>query len=187
MSLPHNCIGTFYRHPLTTVDIFDTFFNVLCSFDSSLFSNLVLLGDFNVNYFDTNSSLYMYVSLHRVTSSFDFSQVVWGPTKEGCSGSSTLVDLVFVSNSALCDDCFVIPTLSSSDHKGVFLSLKWVTGNMDSQPRRNVWRYNHADFAQANELLCELDLDNILDHANIQTTWRRFKSAFLDAVVWGTG
>ena len=40
------CLDTFYRPPSDKVDIFDTLFNVLCSLNSSLFSNLILFGDF---------------------------------------------------------------------------------------------------------------------------------------------
>ena len=42
-------------------------------------------------------------------------------------------------------------------------------------------RYKHADFDKANKLLCDMDLDKILN-ADIQTKWKRFRSAFLDVM-----
>ena len=51
-----------------------------------------------------------------------------------------------------------------------------------SIPRRRVWRYKHADFDRANELLCDVDLDNILNPYHIQMSWKRFKSTFLDVM-----
>jgi len=67
------CLGSFYRPPSDKVDIFDTLFNVLCSRNSSLFSDLILLCDFNVNYLDSTSSLH--TLLHSTISSFDLAQV----------------------------------------------------------------------------------------------------------------
>ena len=58
------CIGVFYRPPSTGTDIFDTLGTALGSLDSSHFSNFVLLGDFNVNYFLTNSLLYRQLEYH---------------------------------------------------------------------------------------------------------------------------
>ena len=38
----------FYRPPSSSLTIFDNLFDILCSFKSSLFSNFILLGDFNI-------------------------------------------------------------------------------------------------------------------------------------------
>ena len=51
-----------------------------------------------------------------------------------------------------------------------------------SIPHHRVWRYKHADFDRANELLCDMDLDNILNPYDIQMSWKRFKSTFLDVM-----
>ena len=40
----------------------------------------------------------------------------------------------------------------------------------------------HADFDRTNELLCDMDLDTILNPYDIQMSWKRFKSAFLDVM-----
>ena len=112
-----------YSPPSDKVDIFDTLFNVLCSLNSSLFSNLILLGDFNVNYLDSTSSLY--TLLHSIISSFDLTQVVQEPTSVVDNGSATLIDPAFLSNPSCCEECSVIPPLSNSEHNGISLTLKW--------------------------------------------------------------
>jgi len=103
------CLGTFYRPPSDNVDIVDTLFNSLCLLNSSLFSNLILLGDFNVNYLDSTSSLY--TLLHSIISSFHLT-VVQEPTRVVENGSATLIDLAFLSNPSCCEECSVIPPLS---------------------------------------------------------------------------
>ena len=44
-------IGVFYRPPSSPAIVMDTLFNVLSSFDIHIFSNLVLIGDFNIDFY----------------------------------------------------------------------------------------------------------------------------------------
>ena len=62
------------------------------------------------------------------------------------------------------------------------LTLKHQHVDSISMPRHRVWRYKHADFDRANELLCDMDRDDILNSYDIQMSWKRFKSAFLDVM-----
>ena len=48
--------------------------------------------------------------------------------------------------------------------------------------RRKVWRYKHADFERANDMICDLDLDEILVRDDIQATWSKLKNAFLNTM-----
>ena len=45
--------------------------------------------------------------------------------------------------------------------------------------KRSIWRYAHADFDTACNLLDELDLDTIIDDSSIENSWSRWKDAFL--------
>ena len=62
ISIYRNClrikIGTFYRHPNSSVSVMDHLFSVLESLDSSFFSDFVLLGDFNIDFCNSNLPLY---------------------------------------------------------------------------------------------------------------------------------
>ena len=51
-----------------------------------------------------------------------------------------------------------------------------------SLPRRTVWRYKFADFERANELLCDLDVNEVLDPSSIQRSWAKLKAIFLDVI-----
>ena len=73
---------------------------------------------------------------------------------------------------------YIYSTLANSDHLGLSLSMK--TDNLPSNffPHRRVWKYKHA----ANEMLWGMNLNDILDLNDIQTSWLCFKTAFLDVV-----
>ena len=87
----------------------------------------------------------------NTVNSFSLTQVVPSNTHFSPSGASSLTVLAFISwRSSLCS-CSTIPPLGTSDHCGLELSLKWKVLNLSKQ--RIVWRYDHADFQTANELL----------------------------------
>ena len=66
------CLGVLY-HPLDAGHfILDCVSNVLCKLDSNLFSNFVLIGDFNYN----NTNHYFYNQLTSFMSSFSLTQFV---------------------------------------------------------------------------------------------------------------
>ena len=90
---------------------------------------------------------------------FYFAQVVDTPTHFSPNGRSTLIDLVFVSNLHSFSNCSVILQLSNSDHLGLMVTLKHQYVAPISIPCCRVWRYKHADFDRANELLCDMDLN----------------------------
>ena len=63
----------------------------------SLYSNFVLIGDFNVNLLDTM----LYHSLHDILSSFNLLQVV----EETTCGTASLIDLVLMSKPSSLQHC----------------------------------------------------------------------------------
>ena len=75
-----------------------------------------------------------------------------------------------------------IPQLSNLDHLGLSLLMKHCNVPSVSHPRRTMWRYNLADFDRANKLLCDLEIDELLDPASIQRSWKNLKAAFLDVM-----
>ena len=58
-----------------------------------------------------------------------------------------------------------IPPLSNSDHLGLHVMISGQTNQTIAKNayHRQIWHYTHADFDMASELLCNLDLDAILD------------------------
>ena len=76
-------------------------------------------------------------------------------------------------------DCCTIPELSNSDHLGLMLTMRHRHVSQAPTPRGSVWRYNLANFELANDLLCDVDFDEILDFNDIQKSWMQFKAVFL--------
>ena len=102
-------------------------------------------------------------------------------------GSTSLIDLVFTLTPSQVLGCTTIPPLDNpnakSYHLGILLTISWKSPvpQRNHPLKRRVWRYNHADFDRANELLCDLNPNDIF-HTNIQTSWLQFKCAFLDVM-----
>ena len=55
------CICLFYRPPSSPVHIFDDLCNTLCQIIPFSFSTFLLIGDFNVNFFNTSHFLYSHI------------------------------------------------------------------------------------------------------------------------------
>ena len=160
-------IGVFYRPPSSPSIVMDTLFNTLSSLDIHVFSNLVLLGDFNI---DTLSpSHYLYHHLSQILDCFSLSQVNSTPTHCSQSGRQTLIDLVLLSSPEHLISCETIPPLRSSDHLclHVVISGQARQNVIKSNTRRKIRRYAQADFDSASLLLSSLDLNTVLDPNNI--------------------
>ena len=91
-------LGLFYRPPNSPSPVLDDLLTVSYSHvDISVFSNFILLEDFNVNFLDPQHPLFR--KLQLLASSLCSSQVVTEPTHIS-STSCTLIDLVFLSTPA---------------------------------------------------------------------------------------
>ena len=115
------CLGTFYRPPSSSVFIFDTFFDVLRSLGMSLFSNFVLLGDFNDDVL-SNSCLCNQLN-YNILYSFHLTQVMTEPTHAKPDVTSSLIDLVLMSIPESLSECVTVPPLANSDHLGMSLCI----------------------------------------------------------------
>ena len=81
-------------------------------------------------------------------------------------GTTSLIDLVLMSNPSSMQHCSVIPPLSNSDHNGVELSIKWKSGNPKLCPQ-TIWKYSLADFSRANDEIECVDWDTLLHDRNL--------------------
>ena len=155
------CIALFYRPPSSPVSTFDNFCTIVQSLDPALFSNFVLIGDFNIDFYNSHHPLYS--RLNCLISTLSLSQIVSQDTHFGPHGSS-LIDLVLLSQPNQLLNCSVIPPLGNSDHHGITLSLKWRLSSKPATTKpRSIWRYRHADFERACTLLDLTNWDQITD------------------------
>ena len=106
-------VGLFYR-PLVPPVFLWILHSSLQDANVCNFSNFVLLGDFNINY--NNPSHPYFTDLCNLINSFSLIQVVPEPTHTSPSGSTSLIDLVMISNLSMLSSCIVTSPLGSSDH-----------------------------------------------------------------------
>ena len=86
---PKFCIALFYRPPSSDNSVLDNLFSTSCSIFITLPCKLILLGDFNINFLSSCTSLY-----RSIMSSFNLHQIVSEPTRIS-NLCSTLIDLIF--------------------------------------------------------------------------------------------
>ena len=170
-------LGVFYRPPNSPTSIFDTLLCALCSYvDVSLFSNFVLLGDFNVNVFNPLSP--MFNNLQTLLSSLCLVQIVSEPTRTTQTSCST-IDLVLMSSPSYLNSCTTIPPLSNSDHHGLSVLLSTGTPPPSQKPNsRRIWRYSLANFNLACEMLDSTDWDSIFSE-DVNSSWQKWRARFL--------
>ena len=106
------------------MSLFDTLLSVICNYLNKYGrSDLILLGDFIVDFLNPHSTQFSKLSVIMVSSLF-LSQIVNEPTCPSGNGlAGLLLDLVFVSNPLCVTSCQTIPSLSNSDHLGLSISV----------------------------------------------------------------
>lgn len=173
------CIALLYRPPSCPVTVFDTLFTTLQSLDAGLFSNFVLLGDFNIDF--CNPHHYLYSRLASMLSTFSLTQVVSDYTHHGPHGDS-LIDLVLLSQPSQLIDCSTIPPLGNSDHLGIAVTLKWrLTSKQHTNKPRSIWRYKYANFERACILLDLTNWNQVITE-DVNSAWRNVQKRFLDVM-----
>ncbi len=177
------CLTVFYRPPSSSVEIFSqvsTYFYSLCI---TQFSNFIFVGDFNINVMDSSHPCYH--RLQDFMSLFGLSQVVSDVTHTHHNGVSSIIDLVLLSSPSQLIKCYTVPPLANSDHYGIFTSVKWNPVSAPSHRCRTIWRYSHADWDKARELISLRNWDLLLtDDVNISwSNWHKEFVSIMDQCV----
>ena len=176
------CISVFYRPPNSPDSIFDTLLCTLASLNIPSFSHFVLVGDFNVNMEDPSHQLYHKV--HSLLDYFNLTQVVSEFTHTAHCGSTSLIDLVFTSAPSQVLGCTTIPPLDNpsakSYHVGILLTISWKAPGLqrNHSSKRTAWRYAHADFAKASQMISETNWDALYSE-DINLYCTRWQQTFL--------
>ena len=143
-------------------------------------ANFILLGDFNINFFDTSHTLFS--KLYLVSNSLSLTQIVSVPTHFSPTCSS-LIDLVFMSSPDNLIFCETVSPLSNSDHLGLFLAVSAVKAK--SNPKRNgrkIWRYALADYNLAHEMLDAIDWSALFQSADVNNCWSLWYTKFMQVM-----
>ena len=171
------CVSVFYRPPSSPTSVLDELCTYFETIDITQFANIVVVGDFNIDM--STSSHPLYHKLSTVMSTYSLSQVVSDYTHVHHNGTSSTIDLLFISNPRLIRNCLTIPALANSDHLGVLARLQLKSSIPIKTKARIVWRYGLADWDKACELIEATDWMSLLDHSDVDRSWSNWKNAFL--------
>ena len=173
--------NAFYRPPSSSSLLLHSLSLYIESLSTPQYSNFILLGDFNVN-FCSHSTNPLFSKLVELSSSFGLHQLVNEPTHTHHSGSTSIIDLVFVSTPELVTHCIVIPSLCNSDHKGVEIDCSWKStarhNCVNNSAGRTVLSYKLADWDKANSLIDAFHWDVLLS-SDINESWSNWCEKFL--------
>ena len=100
--------------------------------------------------------------------------------QSGRTWPSSTIDLLWTSNPRLINDCATVPALSNSDHLGLLAHLRLKSASPIKTKTRSVWRYSLADWDKACQLIESTDWMSLLNTSNIDKSWSKWKSAFLN-------
>ena len=116
--------------------------------------------------------IYVHFPLYCLT------QVVTGPTHEHHDGTTSTIDLVFMSEPSTLKSCVTIPPLSNSDHLGIMVTLNRKPIKAEKIKGRLIWRYSLADWLKACQLIDDFDWDSILSR-NVELSWKLWHQQFM--------
>ena len=156
-------IAGFYRPPNSSPDVFKSLHSVLSSLRRQNFSNLVLCGDFNIDlrYSRPNDSL----SLLQLD--FQLTQVINEPTRVSPS-SSSMIDLIFLSNPTTLVSCGTEAPLANSDHHSVAVTINVSSKPFQPKPpKKQVWLYSQTNISLATQLLKALPVATAADDTDL--------------------
>ena len=180
-SLAPLTMALFYRPPSSPYNVLDNLLTILCTYiDPSCLANFILLGDFNINFFDTSHPLFSKLTL--VSNSLSLTQVVTVPTHV-TSTCSSLIDLVFLSTHSNLIFCETVAPLSNSDHLGLSLAVSAVKAKCNpKRSGRKIWRYALADYDLAHEMLDAIDWSALFQSSDVNTCWALWHTKFLQVM-----
>ena len=160
------CVRLFYRPPSSPVSVLDNFYTVLEGLDPSYFSNFVLLGDFNIDFYNPHS--HQHCKLTDVMHAFSLTQAVGEALHTTPTGKETMIDWALVSQMTKLRHCAVIPPIANSDHNGLLLQWIWkLPVNQTRLKPRQIWRCAQGDFERAKDMLSSVDWEQLIDPTDV--------------------
>ena len=159
-------LQSIYHPPSSNVHYYDC---ILEDIDKaySTGSELILMGDFNCDVFSDKS--FVTDKICHISSSFTLEQVISEPT---CvvETSSTLIDLIFVSNSLIVISSGVpVINISLSDHYAVFAIIDLKVKNRSIKTSRSYKHFNRDNFIH--DLCYSDELNSVLYHDDVFGTY----------------
>ena len=115
---------------------------------SQICPNLIIIGDFNQDMLNDRKSQ----NIRNIINIFNLNQVIDTPPRI-TPHSSSLIDLILISDSLHCTDRGTFVPFCS-DHHGIYFSTDFMNTKQTSYSRK-IWQYENADFEQYRQKLSE--------------------------------
>lgn len=128
-------VGNIYRPPNTDINCFVSYLEDILADFCTKFDSIIILGDFNVNMLNLNSSISL--SLLNTVEAFNFKQIISEPTRITNTGS-TLIDLIFCNFSV---NHSGVKDIEISDHMLIFCYLD--LGETEAKTYNFIYRQIH--------------------------------------------
>ena len=167
-------IASIYRPPSSNVHYYECILEDIGKAYSTG-SELILMGDFNYDVFSDKS--FVIDKIRHISSFFALEQIISEPSGV-VETSSTLIDLIFVSNSLKVISSEVI-NISLSDHCAVFaiIDLKVKNRFIKTSRCRPYKHFNRDNFIY--DLCYSDELNSVLYHDDVFVAWDIFKCEYL--------
>ena len=111
--------------------------------------------------------MFLFSHVQDIMLNFSLTQVVSSHTYVSPSGTASLLNLALLTNPEQLKQCTIIPPLSTADHYGISLILKWKMKAATLCKSRKVWLYRQGNYEKAHRMIDETDWDHILSGVDI--------------------
>ena len=107
---------------------------------------------------------------------FSLNQLVSSPTHTSHTGSTSIIDVVFVP-SYVHDSSLVLPSVSFSHHNSILMEISLPSPNLSRKcTKQIIWLYHLAGFDKAVHLLSSIQWDQL--SSDLDFSWKVFKDRF---------
>ena len=170
-------IGGIYRSPNSSIENSDLLLDLLQKTKDAKFSNVLILGDFNLPEINwellTTSRSENHISykfLECLRDNF-WEQTIFSPTRWVNDQPGNVLDLCLTDNPDIIKNLEITTRLGSSDHLSVEIELTFPRHISQScTEKRNFYK---DDYISANTKLSEVNWSSMLD-MNLETSWQYF-------------
>ncbi len=171
-------IGGFYRPPNSNRDYIDRVYESLDRAKNSSISNIVVMGDFNLNLLKNPDK----EKIDDISLQFGFHQLIKDPT-HFTEHSSSLIDLIFVNKldsviySGVSDP--FLPNFVRY-HCPIFAIFKFSKPKIPKY-RRTIWKYNVGDYEKLRTILSQTDWSYLNGESSIEDKCQELTSSIQKA------
>ena len=105
------------------------------------------------------------------------------PTHFSHVGTPSTIDLALCSNPTLVERCTTVPELQNSDHLSISISIHSSSNEKPATISRNIWLYQSADIARANELIRTIEWNEQFQSGSVDECVSEWCSVYLQVLM----